>query len=254
MLRFLLMLSVAALFSANALAAVPTYTFARLWEFDPAQPFDFDEFSLPPEAISVRINDRGDAQVRQGWGSFSYFRIFRVLKGGVRKNLVESGFGGAGSLFDLYPLGIANDATSLYIGYWDLADPRQASLRLANGVSNAMEIAVQPDGAGFLSQDATLNGVGAALWARFTGTQYELNKWVAGATTPLATCAVMNNVRMNDAGTVAFECVTGSNGTIFRGTTAPFAVLVDQNSFTPVNPGLNRPVGITSDGTVGFAH
>jgi hypothetical protein len=101
-----------------------------------------------------------------------------------------------------------------------------------------------------------MNAGGDVAYARFLGAQSQLTRWQAstGATTALTTCTNMGKPAMNSSGTIAFECWTGSNGSIFRGTSAPFTTFVDSTSFTPANVGRNVPFGITSAGVVGFLH
>jgi hypothetical protein len=146
----------------------------------------------------------------------------------------------------------------VYLGGWDLEDPRAQSLLLSNRSFDFLSVFTRLDGqAGSLSADAAdVNGAGDVAFARHTGTQFELARWLRASATsaPLATCASMGRVAINAAGTLAFECFTGSSGTIFRGAAAPFETFVTATSFTPSNAGRNRPYGITSAGVVGFEH
>jgi len=235
--------------AGRAHAVVPTYTFTKVYQFSDSEP----PFFLP-ETVALKINDRGDVLVKQE--TFGQFGLRSLRKSRPARDVVFEG-SGVGRLLDALPLGVADDARGLYIGFWDFADPRTQSLLVSNGVVDFINIATQLDGqAGSLQALADINAGGDIAYARFTGTQYELNRFQSSTstTTPLVSCTNMGKPSANDAGTLAFECWTGSSGTIFRGTAAPFETFVNAASFTPSNAGRNEPFGITSTGSVGFLH
>jgi hypothetical protein len=248
-LRVFLGVAIALLVAESAVAVVPTYTITRVYRFDGDAP----PFSLP-EAVAVQLGDQGDVLAKQETSGQFYLRSVRRSKA-PRDVAIEGG--GVGQLIDALPLGVADDARGLYLGFWSVADPRSASLLYSNGAVDFISIATASDAqAGSLQALADVNAGGDVAYARFLGTQYELNRFVSStsATTPLATCTNMGAPALNDSGTVAFECWTGTSGTIFRGTAAPFETFVNAASFVPSNPGRNEVYGMTSAGTVGFLH
>ena len=226
-----------------ATAAVPTYTFVRV----------HDLTNAGPEAIHTKLGDGADVLVlRETDGDFEVSSI----RDRFVHLVAEDGFG-PGTLGFAEAIGVAANGDPLYIGYWDFADPRTQSLMLSNGIIDYLPVAFQLDGqAGFLSQLADINAIGDVAYARNLGAQFQLSRWQASTstTTNLATCTNMGPPMLNASGTLAFECWTGSAGTIFLGTAAPFATAVDSTSFTPANVGRNELKGMTSAGVVGFLH
>ncbi len=242
-------IAVLMLMAHPAAAAAPTYTITRVYKYDPFNP----PFDNPPQQLAVKVNDRGDVLARQD--DFGFRKMYE-LRGVKRHDVVQSSSFGVGQLSQFFALGVAADGTGLYQGAWASPDARAQSLLLTNGIVDLLAVATRNVGqAGDLPALASINGAGDVAYARSTGAFFELTRFLAStsATSVLTTCTSMGRpVQSGD--TLAFECWTGTSGTIFRGSTAPFETFVTASSFTPSDAGRNEPIGITSAGVVGFLH
>ncbi len=246
----LFVLSVVVLSSAmRAHAAVPTYTFVRIWDYNGAL-FDETNPNVPnfPETTEIVLAENGDIAVSEGeWGNDSLYTVKR----GIKRVIASSGFG-VGQVVEFRPREMNDDGTVLSWVQFDFEDPRFSGILLSNKALIASQLSTA---SGFIVADPVMNASGTVLYVHNDGANQNLKRWVNGVTTTIATCDTLLHPQINDGGTIAFECFpTFSDSVIHRGTAAPFPVFVNASSFTPANPGTNQPYGITPTGDVGFQH
>jgi hypothetical protein len=241
----LFVLSVIVLSGAmRAHAAVPTYTFVRIWDYN-GFPFPPGTF---PETTEIVLAENGDIAVSEGeWGNDTLYTVKR----GVKRVIATSGFG-AGQVVEFRPREMNDDGTVLSWIQFDFDDPRFSGILLSNKTLIASHLSTA---SGFIVDDPVMNASGTVLYVHNDGSDQNLKRWVNGISTTIATCDTLLHPQINDSGTIAFECSpTFSDSVIHRGTAAPFPEFVNAGSFTPSNPGTNQPFGITPAGDVGFQH
>ncbi len=230
--------------ASPASAVVPTYTFVRIWDYNGAT---FTGLSFP-DTTEIVLAENGDIAVSEGeWGSDSLYTVKR----GVKRVIASSGTG-VGQIAEFRPREFNDDGTVLSWVQFDFEDPRFSGILL----SNKALIASWPSTAsGFLVDDPVMNASGTVLYVENDGANQNLKRWQNGVSTTIATCDTLLHPKINDSGTIAFECsISFSDSVIHRGTAAPFPVFVNASSFAPANPGTNQPFGITPAGDVGFQH
>jgi hypothetical protein len=221
-----------------ASAAVPTYTFVRIW--------DYNGFGSPSSSDIV-LAENGNIAVAEGSSLYT-------VKRGLRRILATTSVG-VGQFSSFLPRELNDDGTLLYRVTYHTDDPRFSGILLATDTAPQALIASWPSTApGSLDDDPVMNASGTVLYIENDGANRHLKRWQNGSITTLATCENLIDPQINDAGTIAFQCETFSEANIYRGTAAPFPVFVDASSFTPPSPGFNTPYGITQTGDVGFRH
>ena len=223
--------------ATRASAAVPTYTFVRIWDYNG---------NGSPGGGEIVLAENGNVAVSEGNSLYTVRR-------GIQRLVANTG-SSAGEFSAMRPRELNDDGALLYHVYYWFTDPRNTGVLLATDTVPRAEIASHLNSLdGSIQFDPVMNASGTVLFVEFDGTDYHLKRWQNGVTTTLQTCVSMGSPQLNDAGTIAFTC-NSSEGPIFRGTAPPFPVFVDASSFSPADPGFNAPYGITPTGDVGLQH
>ncbi|MGH9884194.1 MAG: FG-GAP-like repeat-containing protein, partial [bacterium] len=224
-------------------AALPTYTFRKIYD----NPFG------SVGTVRIAPNERSEFGLQEDLGS-SHFISYLHHDGFERFSVVGSSTGvGQFSTLDLRGI----DATGhiLFQGFYDTPDPRGSGIDLWQLLTGTREVFSRLKSAGGYIEAPSGNDVGDLVFVDQDGRTGNLRRYHNFVLEPsLAACTQMTMAAINDAGTVAYSCGNFSSQSIFMGTPGSLTLAVDQNSFSPADPGGNTAIGIDASGTLAFNH